>query len=568
MLPIINILLIVGILLFILYNLYVDTRNWSNTGSFLEGMENAGESIDIEVGNSNTNSKTVTLPHQNMTVSPIPINPEHEENNYSDTFEVSVSGNQLTVTRTDSPGGWGQQLVLKGTVGENPVPEIITDLPPSTSGAQGDCERDDPSKVTGVKYNGGDFPWDGTKSQEWNVNNQKQICEQELGKCFKNWNADGKQGPWCYEKSSTGAGSIGEAGSTDVGAGTANDASSGSVSSAGSAASAMEDQIKTKAGDVAPMGSNVSQNCKKGCVAPTGPNGNCSVIQQDGAEKRECYYGCPNPTLEEGDTENCAYDSDCNSCGTKIFNPDDPPDMSRDQQASNGNYFLAKQGQSPQSQQITQGAMTQGAMTQGAMTQGTVAQGVIPQGAMAQVQMNQPGSMENSIMDYQSGSTPSTISNSYNSLFNENIMKLVLAKQGLIPSDINSNNEETSYNSRIGKQFMIHTATIRNFALPNIDEEDYIELGRIVKNIKMRENDPREADQVKALYSKLNIFVLELLTDSSLDMQGYDNSGIPRQINNKTRTTGMFGENSNSLIKERVRRHRIKPYDSIWSLYQ
>ena len=41
MLPIINILLIVGILLFILYNLYVDTRNWSNTGSFLEGMENA-----------------------------------------------------------------------------------------------------------------------------------------------------------------------------------------------------------------------------------------------------------------------------------------------------------------------------------------------------------------------------------------------------------------------------------------------------------------------------------------------------------------------------------------------
>ena len=38
MIPIINILLIVGILLFILYNLYVDTRNWSNTGSFLEGM--------------------------------------------------------------------------------------------------------------------------------------------------------------------------------------------------------------------------------------------------------------------------------------------------------------------------------------------------------------------------------------------------------------------------------------------------------------------------------------------------------------------------------------------------
>ena len=66
-----------------------------------------------------------------------------------------------------------------------------------------ECERNDPSKVTGVKYNGGDFPWDGTKSQEWNVNNQKQICEQQLGKCFKNWNAEGKQGPWCYEKISS-----------------------------------------------------------------------------------------------------------------------------------------------------------------------------------------------------------------------------------------------------------------------------------------------------------------------------------------------------------------------------
>ena len=47
MLPIINILLIVGILLFILYNLYVDTRNWSNTGSFLEGMENGNQKEEI-----------------------------------------------------------------------------------------------------------------------------------------------------------------------------------------------------------------------------------------------------------------------------------------------------------------------------------------------------------------------------------------------------------------------------------------------------------------------------------------------------------------------------------------
>ena len=159
-------------------------------------------------------------------------------------------------------------------------------------------------------------------------------------------------------------------------------------------------------------------------------------------------------------------------------------------------------------------------------------------------------------------------------LFNEDIMKEVLARKDLIPDDVNKNNEETSCNLRIGKKFMIDAATIRNYALPNIDNQDYIELGRIVKSIKMRENDPQEGDQVKALYTKLNTFVLDLLNDSSLGMSDYYSRGIPKQINNKTRTTGMFGENSNSLItdtdtvKQNVKRQKVKPYNSIWTLYQ
>ena len=527
MIPIINILLIVGILLFILYNLYVDTRNWSNTGSFLEGMENAGESINIPVGNSDTNSKTVTLPHQNMTVSPIPINPEHQANKYRDTFSVSVSGNQLTVTRTDSSGGWGQPLVLKGTVGEKS----------STGAGSIDCAANFGSTT----------PSDGSNSGTVEA---QYVCPEEQPIC-KDYKFNVKWGK-C------------EAGSTDVGGATANNASSGSVSSAGSAASAMEDQIKTRAGDVAPMGSNVPQNCKKGCVAPTGPNGNCKVIQKDGAEKRECYYGCPNPTLEGGDTENCAYDRDCNSCGTVIFNPDDPPQIA---QGPMGQGQMG-QGQMAQGQmgQMAQGQM--GQMAQGQMGQmGQMAQGQpMMSGVMSQSQMNQLGSMDMSVMDYQTGDSAATVAASNNSLFNEAIMKQVLANKDLIPNDINVNNEETSFNLRIGKKFMVDTAIIRNFALPNIDDQDYIELGRIVKKIKMIEKDPRDADQVKVLYSKLNVYVLELLTDSSLDMSHYDNKGMPKQINNKTRTTGMFGENSNSLI--RGKRQKVKPYNSIWSLYQ
>ena len=126
------------------------------------------------------------------------------------------------------------------------------------------------------------------------------------------------------------------------------------------------------------------------------------------------------------------------------------------------------------------------------------------------------GSMELGSMA--GSASAATVATAGNALFDENIMKQVLEKKDLIPSDINTNNEETSYNMRIGKKIMIDT-TIRNFALPNIDTQDYIELGRIVKSIKMREKDPQEADQVKTLYTKLNSFVLELLTDSSLDIK-------------------------------------------------
>jgi len=488
MLPIINILLIVGILLFILYNLYVDTRNWSNTGSFLEGMENAPSST------APSGFKYVT------TGKPIEDISQEE----CKTFTDKLDGYSFNViNESGNPKGC---MLQDGT-------------PPGTKG---------------VYYNTG-----GTA--DCGVFNGVSKC------VVKN------------------------------------------VVGAGSAETAMNNEVNSRAGNVAPMASSVPQNCKTGCVAPTGPNGNCKVIQKDGVEKRECYYGCPNPTMERN-SENCAYDRDCNSCGTVLFNPDDPPDMGQAQQSmqmAQGQGAMAQgqmtQGQGAMAQgQMAQGQMAQGQMAQGQMAQGQMAQGQMAQGQMAQGQMaqgqgsmvqggltqsqiSQPGSMENSQMNYNPGCSNASIDSSY-SLFNEDIMKQVLANRDLIPSDINSNNEETSFNSRIGKKFMIDTATIRNFALPNIDEQDYIELGRIVKKIKMIEKDPRDLDQVKALYSKLNIFVLELLTDSSLDMCGYDNTGIPKQINNKTRTTGMFGENSNSLIREK--KQKVKPYNSIWSLYQ
>ncbi len=496
MLAIINILLIVGILLFILYNIYVDTRNWSNTGSFIEGMENEEK-----------------VPEKGTFIS-------NEGTKWENQKPFKVSKNIYVFGGSD--GGW--------------------------------------FKMASVDSNG-----------NFIENRHTKECNSIEELTIEIWNSANKGGDYKVEdivlvsvepqQSSEASEQSSEQQTDSIGA--------------GSAETAMNNNVSSRAGNVAPMGSNVPQNCKTGCVAPTGPNGNCKIIQKDGVEKRECYYGCPTPTFERGDTVNCAYDKDCNSCGTVLFNPDAQPNMPGERP---GGYCPPGQDCDPKKGHPVDGNNNFDPNDPNSWAGSVIdvpgiknAPGLHPSGNNA----SPPGNNDLYSNNKSQGS-PSSVARSSHSLFDENIMKQVLEKKDLIPNDINKNNEEQSFNLRVGKNFMVNTATIRNFALPNIENQDYIELGRIVKNIKIREKDPREEDQVKALYSKLNVFVLELLTDSSLDMSKYDNSGMPNQLNNKTRTTGMFGENSNSLLKKsdtneepgsfRQCRGKIKCYDSIWGL--
>jgi hypothetical protein len=67
----------------------------------------------IYIGNSDKNSKEVTLPEENMIVSPNPAN--FQDDSWPDTFSIEVKGNKLTVSRTDATGGWGQPLELNAT---------------------------------------------------------------------------------------------------------------------------------------------------------------------------------------------------------------------------------------------------------------------------------------------------------------------------------------------------------------------------------------------------------------------------------------------------------------------
>ena len=91
-----------------------ENETFNCTGTVYYGKKyNTAETINITVGASGSNSKVVTLPKENMTVSSKPVNRQNP--NWSDRFETSVKGNQLTVRRSDSNSGWGQNLILSAT---------------------------------------------------------------------------------------------------------------------------------------------------------------------------------------------------------------------------------------------------------------------------------------------------------------------------------------------------------------------------------------------------------------------------------------------------------------------
>lgn len=85
---------------------------WTKDAGSIVAATSKPQFFEIYVGNSNSPTKTVTLPASGMTVYPSAINPQNPA--WSDRFSVSVDGDQLTVTRSDQKSGWGQQLQLQG----------------------------------------------------------------------------------------------------------------------------------------------------------------------------------------------------------------------------------------------------------------------------------------------------------------------------------------------------------------------------------------------------------------------------------------------------------------------
>ena len=89
------------------------------------GLSSNEDTENIYVGSSRDNVKDIELPRDNMYVSNIPVNTQKVT--WSDTFSANVSGRTLRVRRTDSRGGWGQELVLRSITNpeEKPKPPVI-----------------------------------------------------------------------------------------------------------------------------------------------------------------------------------------------------------------------------------------------------------------------------------------------------------------------------------------------------------------------------------------------------------------------------------------------------------
>lgn len=319
-----------------------------------------------------------------------------------------------------------------------------------------------------------------------------------------------------------------------------------------------------------PMEIDVAGNCKPGCIAPTGPFANCKNITQEGQPKKSCPYTCFNPTLEPN---KCQYEQDCNACGIKIFNPDDEPNMDPKQpnMVPEQPYMDPKQPSFAGQQADIPNGSPQATPFQADKVN-------------TSVQPNNPswGTKTDGIQSTQSLATQS----GNNTLFNEKIMTTVLGNKNLIPSDINITLDKQTNFIRIAKGFMQDLSNIRNVALPNIDNNDFELLGRVIAKIKIQENEQITGPQNDVMKKQLinsvnNILAGTTISNSQVDWES------PRTTA-KMSTTGMYNDNGNSMLGygDKATKHHSeksenglclwkgceknekgKPYDSVYSLY-
>jgi len=272
-----------------------------------------------------------------------------------------------------------------------------------------------------------------------------------------------------------------------------------------------------------------------GCARPYSSNRNCKSVTVNNRQMRACGMVCQ-PSINKPDI--CRYDRDCSNCGNTFFD-------------LNVGGLNNRGGFCPDDQDC----------------------GISKNLPVQIFKKRMPASMG---YDQQSSNQPLVPPTT---LFTKQLMTQVLANKNLIPSDINLKEEHQGNFIRVGKGFMNDVSHIRNLSLPTIDNDDYESLGRIIAKIKNQESDDTPQNQVtnhKLIKSVNNILSGSKLSNSQVDWE-------TSKLTPKLKTTGMYGENSNSLMGygdkatekpegglcmwKGCDKSKNSPYDSIWSLY-
>ena len=159
-------------------------------GKIIEGLE---EEKIIKVGSSDKGTKEVTIPEGNWEVDSTPVN--KQDPSWPDTFDATIEGKILKVTRTDSNNGWGQQLELKITKKEFTLEPICKDYTHSVD--MNEFEKCDSNTRDNIKtmlfteneYGGKTFPSSFEDNIDWCTNDPSRFkvkdIDKPMGKCFK-----------------------------------------------------------------------------------------------------------------------------------------------------------------------------------------------------------------------------------------------------------------------------------------------------------------------------------------------------------------------------------------------
>jgi hypothetical protein len=174
-------------------------------GKIIEGFE---EEEIITVGSSDKSTKEVTIPDGNWEVDSTPVN--KQDPNWPDTFDATIDGNILTVTRTDWTAGWGQQLELKITKKKFKLEPICKDYNHSVDVNKFDnCDSNirniiKSKLLTETDYGGITIPSGFENNVDWCTNDPFRYKIKDIdkpkGKCFKDIIKYVQDKCWKYHK--------------------------------------------------------------------------------------------------------------------------------------------------------------------------------------------------------------------------------------------------------------------------------------------------------------------------------------------------------------------------------